>query len=289
MHSVVILGAKGLLGTELMSVCGRAGFSVAGLDLPEVDITRYETLPAAIPGGVEWIVNCAGYTQVDKAENDRKTAFAVNADGARHAARLCSALKIRLVHLSTDYVFDGTAGRPYKEDDKPNPLNAYGESKLAGEIAVRAEKCRSIIVRTESLFGLNGNSFVRAILKRLREGNGPLKVINDQVSSPTYVPHLADGILNVMNAGRDGTVHVTASGSCTWFDFANAIAKHSGLHGEILPVSAVSYGAPARRPAFSALDMTRYKEWTGKVMPSWTDGLAEYLETLKKNTTQFNK
>jgi len=294
---VIVLGAKGMLGTDLMNACRKAGIETEGFDLPEVDIARDDAgLKQA--GQCDWVVNCAAYTDVDGAEKYREKAFSVNGDGAGRVARWCRNTGTPLVHISTDYVFDGNAGTPYREDAETNPLNVYGMSKLAGEKAVISSGSKYLIVRTQSLFSRNGRNFVQAIMSRLEEegteaqrdrgteaqrDRGPLKVVNDQTSSPTYTVHLADAILRLLKTSRQGIVHVSASGECTWYEFACAIAASVRPGAEILPVTSGEYPRPARRPAYSVLDKALYKSWTGCEMPGWREGLEEYVKRMSNN------
>ena len=273
---VAILGCKGMLGADLMSACRGAGIETRGLDLPDCDITEYEGIRAHLPA-VDQVVNCAAYTRVDDTETQRHRAYAVNAEGAGNVARICSARNIGLIHISTDYVFNGRKGLPYSEEDPVNPLNSYGASKLAGENLVRDADGRSLIIRTQSLFGAHGANFVRTIIQRLRKSDEPLKVVNDQYSSPTYTRHLAEAIIRLLQSGREGLVNVAASGHCSWFEFAQAIAERVKPGAVIEPVRLAEYPQRAIRPAYSVLDMNRYREWIGSAMPPWQKGLEEYL------------
>ena len=178
-------------------------------------------------------------------------------------------------------MFDGRKGSVYSEDDPVNPLNAYGASKLAGEELVRGAGGRSLIVRTQSLFGVRGANFVRTIAQRLKRSDEPLRVVNDQFSSPTYTWHLAAAIVRLLQLDREGIVNVTATGFCSWFEFAQAIAARVKPGAEIKPVSSDEYPRPAVRPAYAVLDVNRYREWTGSGLPSWQKGLDEYLSEEK--------
>ena len=201
----------------------------------------------------------------------------MNAEGAGNVARLCAARNIGLIQISTDYVFDGRKGSAYSEDDPVNPLNVYGASKLAGEERVREAGGRSLIVRTQSLFGVRGANFVRTIVQRLRKSDEPLRVVHDQCSSPTYTRHLAAAIVRLIQLRQEGIVNVVASGFCSWFEFAQAIAARVKPGAAIEPVGSDEYPRPAVRPAYSVLDTRRYREWTGSALPSWRKGLEEYL------------
>jgi len=279
MHlKVAVLGCNGMLGSDLVKACEHAGYQVIGLDLPQVDIRDFNNVRENMPQ-VDWVFNCAAYTRVDDAEKHRADAFAVNAEGAHSVARVCARRGINLVHISTDYVFDGRHSRPYVEMDYTNPLGVYGTSKLAGEKAVRAEGGHFLIVRTQSLFGVNGPNFIRAIVKRLREDRPePLRVVDDQLSSPTYTGHLAAALTRLVKLEQEGVVHVTASGECSWFTFAKAIIDRIKPGAEVVPIKSADLGRPAPRPAYSVLDNSLYISWTKHPMPTWEEGLDDYLK-----------
>jgi dTDP-4-dehydrorhamnose reductase len=274
--NVAVIGCKGMLGSDLVAACQGAKIAVQGLDLPEFDICDFKLVTAKLPQ-VEWVVNCAAYTRVDDAEGDREAAFAVNADGAHSVARACARRHVKLLHISTDYIFDGHKTRPYTERDSPNPLGVYGASKLAGEKAVRSEGGQYLLVRAQSLFGAHGPNFVRSIARQLKQGSGPLRVVRDQVSSPTYTRHLADALMRLMVLDKEGVVHVAAAGSCSWFEFAKAIAARIKPGAEVQPIAAAELARPAPRPDYSVLDTHLYQTWTGQALPPWERGLDEYL------------
>ncbi len=273
---LVILGSKGMLGTDLVRACERGGIETVGLDLPELDITDARRLEYDVPDG-DWVINCAAYTRVDDAEQEREQAYALNAEAPRRLAHICNERGIPLMHISTDYVFDGKAPQPYRENARPNPISVYGASKLGGEMAVRGEGGHALVVRTQSLFGVHGPNFVKSIARKLRESDEPLRVVNDQVSAPTWTGHLAEALVKLARLGQKGVVHVTASGSCSWYDFARAIAERVKPGARIEPVTTDEMKRPASRPAFSVLDNSRYIAWTGEALPSWEEGLDAYL------------
>ncbi len=274
---VIVIGALGMLGRDVMEASEGAGNKTLGFDLPELDITNYPDMRSALPEA-DRIVNCAAYTRVDDAETERDVAFAVNSEGARNLARLSLRRMVPVIHLSTDYVFDGHTKRAYDEKDRVNPLNIYGTSKLAGEKALRAGGGPYLIVRTQSLFGKHGPNFVRAIARKLRESNDPLRVVDDQVSAPTYTRHLADALIRLMEAGSEGIVHVTASGSCSWYEFACAIVERLKPGHEVVPIPSSAMKRPAMRPMYSLLNNARYRSLTGHVLPTWQEGLDAYLK-----------
>ena len=273
---VAVIGCKGMLGSDFMAACRAAGMEPWGFDLPEFDITKFDSVYASL-STVDFVVNCAAFTRVDDAESQREAAYAVNATGAGNVARVCSAKNMGLIQISTDYVFDGRRGTAYSEEDRVNPLSAYGASKWEGEELVRAAGGRSLIIRTQSLFGVRGVNFVRTIAQRLRKSDAPLRVVNDQFSSPTYTRHLAAAMVRLLQSGREGLVNVAASGHCSWFEFAQAIAARVKPGAVVNPVATSEYPRPAVRPAYSVLDTRRYQEWTGSVLPAWQQGLDEYL------------
>ena len=269
-----------MLGTDLRGLCTERGVEFVGLDIPEVDITQPERLPRDIPE-CDWVINCAAYTNVDGAETDRDRCFAINAEGPGNLAALCAKRGIPLLHISTDYVFDGLKTTPYFEDDLTHAISVYGQSKLAGERAVQDAGCAFIIARTQSLFGIHGHNFIKAIMRFIDEGKVPLKVVHDQVSCPTWSGHLADALLRLIETPHRGVVHTSSEGACSWFDFARAIVERVKPGTEVLPVPAATYPRPARRPANSVLDKSRFTQWTGHHFPAWQQGLDAYLQALR--------
>ncbi len=265
-----------MLGMDIVSACTDAGFDVVSLDLPEFDITFHDDVREKIPP-CDWVVNCAAYTDTDGAESHQKDAFAVNSTGVRHVAKMCFSRKEGFLHFSTDYVFDGRRSTPYTEQDQPAPMSVYGLSKLAGEKAIREEGGHYIIVRTQSLFGVNGRNFVKSIIGKL-EGSDPIHVVTDQVSSPTYTRHLAQATLKLLGVHERGPVHVAASGECSWYEFAQAIADRVKPGAKIEPTTSQDVNRPAPRPQYSVLRSIHYADWTGHTMPSWQQGLDEYLK-----------
>ncbi len=265
-----------MLGRDLVAAAQGAGFTVCGFDLPVVDLTRPATLEEHLEDA-DWWINCAAYTRVDDAEQAEREAYAVNYHGVRHLAELARQRDIPLMHISTDYVFDGRSRVPYREEDEPNPLNVYGASKLAGEQALPLIGGTYVVVRTQSLFGHHGPNFVRAILGKVQAGDAPLRVVDDQVSAPTYTVHLAAGLCRLLPLNPRGTFHLTAAGACSWYDFARAIVAVVRPEFPVEPMASAGLQRPAPRPAHALLCNNRYAEWTGHALPSWQEGLAAYL------------
>lgn len=280
---IVVLGSRGMLGTDVITAARAEGHAVLGLDQPAVDVCDYNSIWRHIPV-CDWIINCAAFTNVDRAETHPAEAFAVNSEGTLNLALVCLRKKVRLLHISTDYIFDGTRHRPYTEKIHPNPVNVYGASKLAGEKNIRGSGCSYVIVRTQSLFGLHGHNFVKAIQNQIAKGEKTLRVVKDQISSPTYTMHLAEGLLKLLNAPERLILHLAATGSCSWFDFARAIV--AGMHAdvEVIPISSAETARAAKRPAYSVLDSRAYEALTGHSMPTWEQGLHDYLKGEKQSS-----
>lgn len=266
-----------MLGTDLVKACSAAGHQVTAWDLPEIDITKPEQIKDRLPE-VHTVINCAAFTRVDDAETHRDLAYHINADGPLHLARECVEKKMRLFQISTDYVFDGQTDLPYPERAQTAPLGIYGASKLAGEKAVRSTGGRFLIIRSQSLFGVHGPNFVKAIARKLKEGVSPLRVVKDQIMAPTYTGHLAEAIVKLLGLNAEGVIHVTAAGSCSWFDFAREIVARVKPGVPVEPLLAVQLNLPAKRPGYSVLSNRKFRLLTGGLLPSWQEGLDAYLK-----------
>ncbi len=274
---VLVLGAQGMLGQDLVEIF-TAECEMIGWDFAEIDITReQETVEKIRKIRPHTIINCAAYTNVDGCETHRDRAFLVNAEGAKHVALASTAAKARLIHLSTDYVFDGTGTIPYEENSPPNPLSVYGKSKLQGEIYVRQFGEDPLIIRTAWLYGPRGKNFVEAILAQAATRK-QIRVVNDQKGSPTFTKDLSQAVKILMKKSEGGIFHVTNSGSCTWHEFALRILVEKGLgHISVLPISSDELGRPASRPAYSILNCSRYEQISGKAMRPWPEALHDYF------------
>lgn len=278
---VLVLGARGMLGTELAARLGErtgpAGGQVTAWDLAELDICDsaavHDALVALRPGVV---VNAAAYTDVDGCEDDEDAARAVNGVAPGHLAGVCRAIGAFFVHFSTDFVFDGSGRAFYGEEAAAAPLNAYGRTKWAGEEAVRAAGCEHLIVRTSWLFGPGGRNFVEAILRRAEAGER-LRVVDDQVGRPTYTADLVEAVMALLDAGARGTVHFANRGACSWWEFAREIVAAAGVGSEVAAITSDELQRAARRPAYSALDTSRYERLTSLEPAHWKDALARYL------------
>ncbi len=277
---VVVLGAGGMLATALVDALEAHEYHYVALSEESLDIT-YEGRIAAILKGINprIVINTAGYTDVDGAEAEQETAFAVNRDGAGNVASVCSNIGARMVHISTDYVFDGSKSGPYIVTDIPNPLTVYGKSKLAGEELIRNVIEDYLIIRTSWLFGANGSNFVTTMLSLGKERDN-VDVVDDQRGSPTFTRHLADGLLKLSATDETGTFNMTNSGDCTWYEFAREIFSLSGDDVEVRPVSSDTLGRPAKRPANSVLDCEESYQLLGCSLPPWQKALEEFLSEM---------
>ena len=278
---VLLGGAGGQLGQALVRLLGDRLVWAGGhgeLDVRDAASVR-RVVAAARP---DVVINATAYNKVDAAETEPAEALAVNAEGPLHLARAARAAGALVVHVSTDYVFDGRRAEPYREDDPPNPLGAYGVSKLAGEMLVAGATPDHLIVRTSGVFAAGGSkakggSFVERILARARSGQ-PLRVVADQTFSPTYAPDLAAGLIALIEARARGLVHLTNQGACTWHEMAVAALEFAGVRAPVDAIRAQDLGAPAPRPAYSVLDNARYREMGLTPLRHWRDALREMLE-----------
>jgi len=278
MVDLLITGVHGQLGRALEMMARQRGLTVAGHDVDTLDI-RDAAAVAALVGALEptTLINCAAFTAVDACEADEAAATAINGTAVGHLAAACNAAGARLVHLSTDYVFSGDGDRPYTESDPVAPASAYGRSKLEGERLARTAD-RHLIVRTAWLYGRGGASFVEAIRRQINGGASSLRVVADQVGSPTFCDDLAEALVDLVDAEAGGVVHAVNSGSTSWHGFAVEIVRLLGAEVAVHPVTTADYPRPAKRPAYSVLDTSRLAAVIGRPLPSWQEALARYLE-----------
>src|SRR5918998_2175713 len=269
---LLVIGAAGMLGQDLIAAAEEAGHECAGLDLPELDITDASATGAAIAGAApDVVVNCAAWTDVDGAEENEALATAVNGTGAGHVAAAAAAAGALMIQISTDYSFDGTATEPYTESSPTKPIGAYGRTKLAGELAVSELATPGFaVVRTAWLFGPHGKNFVDTML-RLGAERDEVSVVDDQVGSPTYAGHLARALVEIADKRLAGIHHVAGGGQCTWYDLAVAAYEATGTECVVHRTTAARFGRPAPRPAFSVLRTER--DDTPR-LPPWEEGLA---------------
>jgi dTDP-4-dehydrorhamnose reductase len=291
----LIAGAKGQLGQDLTAAGRDAGWDAVGIDLPECDITHADDLRRAFQQGApyEVVINAAAYTAVDQAESDKDTAFAVNCDAVGHLASLCSEYETPLIHVSTDYVFDGTQTCPYRPSDSVSPLGVYGQSKAAGEDILRSRLQQHIIIRTSWLYGVHGNNFVKTMLHHGMQRD-ELRVVDDQVGCPTYAYDLAVAIVQIAQsiAGGNcswGTYHYCNEGAVTWYAFARKIFALARLYDQfkvqdIIPILSHHYPTPTPRPHYSVLDCSTIEDIFGISRRNWDDALREMLAQFYSTT-----
>jgi dTDP-4-dehydrorhamnose reductase len=271
---LLVTGAAGMLGRDVVAAAGDAGHEALALARADLDITDAAAVRAAVLAAQpDAVINCAASTDVDGAESAEAAATAINGTGAGHVAAAAAAAGALVVHVSSDYLFDGTATEPYTEDAPVAPVGAYGRSKLAGEHAIAATDARSAIVRTSWLFGPHGKNFVDT-MRRLGAEREEIAVVDDQVGCPTYTGHLAPALVEIAERGTTGIMHVAGAGSCSWLELAQATFEETGLQCRVIPQSTAELGRPAPRPAFSALASTRDDV---PRLPAWRDGLRAHL------------
>jgi dTDP-4-dehydrorhamnose reductase len=271
---VLVTGAGGMLGRDVVLAAGNAGHDVVGFGHTELDVTNPEALDAKFElERPDVVINCAAWTDVDGAEESEQAALAVNGTAAGNVAAAAAEVGASVVYVSSDYVFDGSKGAPYVETDQTAPLSAYGRTKLTGEEATAAASKRHFVVRSSWLFGIGGSNFVETML-RLASTQNEVLVVRDQVGSPTYTWHLAYGIVRLIEGVEFGIHHMAAGGACSWYDFAREIFDQAKVECLVLSATTDMLGRPAPRPAFSALDSQREHAIE---LPPWRDGLSAYL------------
>lgn len=283
----MVFGSSGQLGVELCAELARRGYEVRGFERAAVSISDGEKVERVLAEFDPYAVfNAAAYNQVDVAEREPAAAYEANALGVRNLAVACRQCDARLVHFSTDYVFDGALGRPYRETDATHPLGAYAVSKLAGELYAQAYLERPLIVRTSGVFGPRGvktarGNFPELMLRLAREGK-PLRIVEDHVASPTYAPALASRSIDVLERDFDGIFHIGGGQPISWFEYARLIFEKAGIAADVTPTNEREYRTAARRPRYSALDNARLRECGIAAMPGLGEALEEYLVARKQ-------
>jgi dTDP-4-dehydrorhamnose reductase len=275
---ILILGHKGMLGSDLMLRL-MAAHDVTGKDAGDFDIAAEDDCTRLIAEcSPEVVINAAAYTHVDGCETACDRCFAVNAVGVKNIALACRGKGIRIVHFSTDYIFDGRKEAPYVEEDEPAPLNVYGASKLEGERFLRAFADRWLLIRTAWLYGKNGKNFVKTILEKAAAVK-TLDIVDDQIGTPTYSWDLSAAVRLLIEGGHDGLFHLTNRGRCSWYEFTCKILQYAGISDvTVRPIRSAGLARPAVRPAWSVLSSRKFSEATGKTMRFWQIALQDYLE-----------
>ncbi|MGG0590887.1 dTDP-4-dehydrorhamnose reductase [Priestia megaterium] len=277
-QKVLITGANGQLGKELVELFTAKGFEVYGFGRNKMDITNQAQVQEVISTlKPNIILHSAAHTQVDLAESEPEQAFSINAYGTRNVAVAAEAVGAKLVYVSTDYVFDGTTDKPYDEFSPTSPLGVYGRSKLAGEQFVRDFHSKFFIVRTSWVYGKHGNNFVKTMLKLAKEKK-ELSVVADQIGSPTYTLDLANSILEIVASEKYGIYHVSNGGSCSWYEFAKAIFEESGMDIKVNPCTTAEFPRPAARPVYSVFEHMSLQLNGFQKPRKWKEGLSHFLK-----------
>lgn len=284
---VLVTGAKGQLGTDLMNELEKRGIEGIGVDVQEMDITDAEACRRVIKNsGADAVIHCAAYTAVDAAEDNADLCRRINGEGTRNVAQACKEADTKLMYISTDYVFDGQGTRPWEPDDERHPLNVYGQTKYEGELAVEKWVKKFYIVRIAWVFGVNGKNFIKTMLN-LGKTHDHLTVVDDQVGSPTYTYDLSRLLVDMAEKENYGRYHATNEGLCSWYEFACEIFKQAAeidpAYGKVSvsPVSSDQYPAKAKRPSNSRMSKEKLTENGFEKLPTWQDALHRYLREIE--------
>lgn len=277
---VLVTGVKGQLGHDVVNELEKRGYIAVGVDIDEMDITDPDSVTRVITDSkVDAVVHCAAYTAVDKAEEFPDICRSVNVEGTRNIAVVCRELDLKMIYISTDYVFSGTGSEPFGEYDPKAPTNVYGESKLGGEYAVTKLVKKHFIVRISWAFGSNGSNFVKTML-RLGKENGSVSVVDDQIGSPTYTFDVARLLVDMLPTEKYGTYHATNEGECSWYEFAVEIFRYAKMDVAVIPVDSSSFPVKAVRPKNSRLLKTELDKAGFDRLPTWEDALHRYLDQI---------
>ena len=278
---VLVTGAKGQLGTDLMHELEKRGIEGIGVDVQEMDITDAEACRRVIKNsGADAVIHCAAYTAVDAAEDNVDLCRRINGEGTRNVAQACKEADIKLMYISTDYVFDGQGTRPWEPDDERHPLNVYGQTKYEGELAVEELSDKYFIVRIAWVFGVAGKNFIKTML-RLGKERGAVSVVDDQIGSPTYTYDLARLLVDMIQTDKYGRYHATNEGLCSWYEFAKEIFRQAGMDVPVTPVSSDQFPAKAARPSNSRLSKEKLSENGFERLPAWQDALGRFLKEIE--------
>ena len=280
---VFVTGVKGQLGYDVMNELEKQGLEGIGVDIDEMDITDADQVNKVIKEAApDAVIHCAAYTAVDAAEDNEEICRKVNAQGTENIAKVCEELDIKMMYISTDYVFNGQGERPWEPDDKREPLNVYGQTKYEGELAIEEHVKKFFTVRIAWVFGVNGKNFIKTMLN-LGKTHDHLTVVNDQTGSPTYTYDLARLLVDMIQTDKYGRYHATNEGICTWYEFACEIFKQAGMNVSVAPVSSDEYPAKAKRPSNSRMDKSKLTANGFTPLPTWQDALSRYLNEYRNN------
>ena len=279
---VLVTGVKGQLGYDVVKELENRGMEAIGVDIDEMDITDAGSVSKVIKEArPDAVIHCAAYTAVDAAEENEELCRKVNAEGPKNIAEICKELDIKMIQISTDYVFNGQGEKLWEPDDEAGPTSVYGQTKYEGELAVRNILEKYFIVRIAWVFGINGKNFVKTMLN-LSKNYDTIRVVNDQFGSPTYTYDLARLLVDMVQTEKYGVYHATNEGICSWYDFACAIFAEAGIEMNVIPVSTEEYGAKANRPANSRMSKEKLTENGFEKLPQWQDALKRYIAALRE-------
>ena len=277
---ILVTGVKGQLGYDVMNELAKRGHTGIGVDVEEMDITDAAKVEQVIKASdVEAVIHCAAYTAVDAAEDNVEICHKINAEGTENIAKVCKELDLKMIYISTDYVFNGEGTRPWEPDDEREPLNVYGQAKYEGELAVEKYLEKYYIVRIAWVFGVNGKNFIKTMLN-LSETHDELSVVNDQIGSPTYTYDLAKLLVDMVETDKYGRYHATNEGLCTWYEFATEIFRQAGKEITVHPVTSEQFPSKARRPHNSRMSKDKLEANGFDRLPTWQDALNRYLKAI---------
>lgn len=278
---VLVTGVKGQLGYDVVRELQKRGHEAVGVDIDEMDITDAAAVERVMTEvQPDAVIHCSAYTAVDRAEEDIEICRRVNVDGTENIAKICEKLNCKMLYLSTDYIFSGDGERPWEPDDEASPLNAYGQSKYDGELALKKYVEKYFIVRISWVFGINGNNFIKTMLRLGRE-NGAVKVVDDQIGSPTYTYDLARLLVDMIESDRYGAYHATNEGICSWYEFAKEIFRAAGMDNvSVTPVKSGEFPVKAKRPKNSRMSKEKLVTNGFSLLPAWQDAVARYIKEL---------
>ena len=278
---VLVTGVRGQLGYDVVRELKKRQIETVGVDVEEMDITDPAQTETVIrEAAPDAVIHCAAYTAVDAAEDNEELCREVNARGTENVARICGEMNIKMMYISTDYVFDGKGTRPWEPDDPRDPLNVYGQTKYEGELAVEKYVKKFFTVRIAWVFGVNGKNFIKTMLN-LGKTHDKLTVVNDQTGSPTYTYDLARLLADMIQTEKYGRFHATNEGICTWYEFACEIFRQAGIDVEVAPVTSDEYPSKAKRPENSRMSKKKLKENGFELLPSWQDALKRCLKEIE--------
>ena len=277
MNNILVTGSTGQLGSDVVKELLKRGYSTLSPNRSEFNLCSEDSIRNYIlNSNCEAIVHCAAYTQVDKAEDEKDLCIKINTTATKHIVKCAKILDIPMIYISTDYVFDGTKDGEYTENDETNPINIYGESKLAGEKYVQEILDKYYIVRTSWVFNINGKNFIETML-RLSKANNQLSIVNDQIGSPTYTKDLSRLLVDMLETSKYVLYHATNEGYCSWYEFADTIFKLANINIDIKAINSNEYASRAKRPMNSKLSKDKLIEYGFKPLPHWEDALKDYL------------